>query len=661
MELRPFTIFVVKRINIAVAICLGLILGCQEYGLTIDTIIPKGYDREDFTLTISVYGPGDSAEISSCKDFEFGDNQVNRISSSLISSTTIGPESSSSDIPRTGLKLIIIEGYTQDGELGLFGCQEINEIGSNDRAIVVLRPVILLTIEDVPGIEAISNWTDGSVATSATAEFLVSATDVFGDPSPSPVRVIIKGGDGEWSREYYQIEGEAKLPLSMDRLGPFIAHFMPRWSAPTKTNSSKPGFARPGQTVAVPFEADRNVRWVHPLRFGPRGMAYAGLITPDTGQSSLEFAFPSPVEDTPMPNFTTIVPTGIPPGNLTPLGTMFSPNGDENLGDTIVFLNQSQSGNILVATPEAVIDTISGMSVTGLGRTLSELKVVALGHLGDCEQDIEAGPVFLSLQQSNQNGGTAAEFDFGLYSEETGPRFVAPPAETELGELLVRVFLGTVCVADETSALRRIVIFRASDNGISFVDLGSGLSAETSDADLQALLYGPLQKHAALPETFSQTQLDSASQLLTGRSIGFQFQVQQSSYVQPPMESTSPFPTPVTMYTTSGTAALSRSDYLTDIDRPHHLHLLGVTLQEQQSANPAFLLFAQSQSIQDPLYQGGMHIDACRPVTACKLILADIDNNGLSEIYFGNTVGPTSFNENPTLAEIVRLDWLTGP
>lgn len=650
----------------SIHICTLLIItmaSCTQYSLEVDVVFPEGYPKDDFDLQLAIYAPGESSSLDHCEAFEFNDNTLSSIASSLITSAKLEGLTTLDALPRTDRKLFIVEGYLPSGVRGLYGCQAVEQVDGEMRIVLHLQPVVSLTSVQTQPFESLVDWDASTGIQFHPVEVPISLVNCYGEPVTSTLRTkVLSASDAEVTTYHSIAAGSEDLDVHVPVLGNFRIRLTPKVPSlfPDATINEFLGFSRFRNTEITPIQSDQGMAWVAPMRFGPSGVSYIGAVA---SEPPVQFvvAYPTLSADSPFPSFAQETLTNLVSEGVSPEGTIYTDQGSDGNGHHSALFTDVIDGGLILLQPDLTTISVPGTTATANGEFLRRYLIQRMIYLGDCAIDKEAGPVYLQLisRAANPNGEFASSF---LIMDHQGTTRVLPEPTGGTEEDEFRQFYASTCAEDNQGVQHRVLMFKANNSGLSFFDAGEGFAMEDSDSTFQELLTGPVTRHGTLPQSFTVSKVNDASVLFTASNAGFQLEIAQRFFVGSETDQ-SPFSLADPVYLTSGFATQTRFLPVYPTGRGTFMHLLAPLSTTNESPVPSFLLmtdFRPDAPVNTSPYSGGSFVETCSDLNGCRMLTADIDGNGTVEVYFGRSSPVKNWPEDeapPVFAEMFRFDW----
>lgn len=595
----------------AVAVALVCaVAACRSYDVDVVVSLPDGFAPDELALSASVYAPGALSVVDGCPAFAYGDAQPDDIASSLVARAALGA-GDPLDVPRTGAKLVVVEGRDADGLLAVFGCADVGDVEGPTRVDVALRPTARLVVA-AASLAALVPHDGAGVVEPAPA---VAVLDVRDRPLPGAlvrVRALHASGAATTDVVVADARGVATPSITVPGAGPFLVEL----DAEAPLDDGPPplsGFARPTETAAAPFGAAL-ARWALPARMGD-GVAYVGALA----SQRVVVAAATGFDDDGRATFADPVDVGLPDDAYEPVAVVRRPAS----GTGAFVVRAARDGDLVVLDADGVVATADGATAIGAG-TLADLRVAGAFAVGPCV-DRDEGPLLLVLRRQ----GDLLDPAFALLDVDTGA------VDVVLGGERAQL-RASACIGDPA---RRALLVDPLARVAGVVDLGDGWvdAADAPDAlpESTALLGAVAAGQGRLDD-------DGATALVaTFAGVG--------AFVDELALDEGGAPTTTRLYplpTIPSAIGAARATGGPDVD-----HLFLLTFPGGEDAQGASLHVVAHVGAAG-FVAGTADLASCAGVTACRMETGDVDGDGAAEIFVG-AVGRRSVDV--PAAEVLRL------
>ncbi len=595
----------------------------------------------ELQLVVSVYAPSDGV-VRTCADYEHGRGTLENLAAAT---TFSGPldEVNTDAVPRLGDKLIVLEGISSEFGPLVRGCAALGDIEGEVEVHIVLTP--LAEVRTIERAHAVTPR-DGPGTLDTVS---VLTVDAFGRPAETAVEVMLYGPAGTLARppEIVQtqvdpdalIEFDAKHELAYDDLD-FVGPFALRLQAqqPLTDRLVVPGVAEPAESTFRPFDVtgDENPsRQLVPVRFGPLDLAY--VRTAAIGRP--EVAWATGVDDTGMPVLEDVAPPFAVSLGLVLIAELRSADGAEgvllfrgNLGGRLAFWPQSGPPHEIDGGTQPLL-----ADGTQSPYTLGDFEPGPFLALGPCAQHVLAGPYASWFTLSGTDDEDSGRFAIVSIADDGTPSLSL--------HNLPAYPLQSFCLDAPDGAVHRYVIVLTEQNGLAALSLGPAVLTDATNFANREFLNLPGVV------AIGQTEIAAPARLLTATGSAFGIFLSEMRLDDDGVLLTENIPLyglPLAPRSLHG-GALYRAE------TRHDVHLLSTGNDGNEAARP--LLFFAGATLDDgtPL-SAAMDLDHCQPVQHCRVLLHDLDGDGVAEIYTGRINNRDGINRvsDPDLT-VIRL------
>ena len=632
---------------------LGLAACPDTTRLTIEVVVPERYgDRlSELEFIAAIYTPGEESQIQTCDALAFGAHDLDELSSALSVRANIDDTDKFAAIERVQDKLVVIEGLLTRGEgedarevTALFGCTEVGEVLDEQQVQVQTHPTVALRLRE-PNLRltaAVPFGGEGAIAGDEGLDIVVEGRDAWDEAvSGTRVQVGVRTSSRADVQSIWTTQGESgrvlddagTTGLTIGVRGPFDVTFVAEYGL-DEAVAPVPGFAAPASIEIAPF-GQRSVRWMVPVRMGPRAVGFAAHKE-GLGQQPLLIAVASGDEDpdTGLPKFDLLDEDtlGVTAAGMSYVGQL-RPLGDNDAPLDQWVAIRDLAGNLAMVSTEGLEVGIPASTEIDLADgpvAFSTLDIVSALPVGLCEADIDAAPLLVTLTD-RVGGEVVASRDAPL------PGFLmqvrdAGPVISGSFELKSTPLLST-CVRDTDLAWRRLLITFSLDGGFRITDLGPGLSATAS------------------PEAFTTEEPDGLfgavrvgrvnepglERLLVSTAFGFEVRVEELPILPlPTPEGESFLGTRRFLHLLPPSPRVLGGGPLFRFGEVDYYHLLQAGAGDEDSTPGVLYLTLNSGEGNGP-NAGGATLELCAPASSCTLTTGDFNDDDVLELYVART------------------------
>jgi hypothetical protein len=429
---------------LALASSLLLTASCGDPQLTLSMFITDAYRSMLTSVGLQIIEPPASQPFT-CDDLAFG-----RVDPNVVQLRKVGEVSTDrlrtpiNDVNRTTSKLFVADGFDQNKRRLITGCAAVGAINQNVDAIINAEPVVIVT----PPMNVSLSGPEGQ---SLQNPIELQVADVLGTAlSNIQAAWSIEGAAGAGSTGMATSDNNGRVmiqPNLPSRPGPFVLDIRVRWAqdqAPLIIN----GAVRP---VAKPLTLDAHALDYASGAIGPNGEKGVAALVIDGVGAKVALSYKS------AQGFTTKL-SGHIDGAVFQLGVIdYSGNGARD--------------HVIVVTDTGAWVEIDGNGATQFGTypqpnpPLGPFPPSRILSTGGCADGTEP----LVLLMFTEGSVPAETVSFAVYSASTHQVVSGPYALTRPGEQSPFELIGSGCVSDQNNQLTRVWALGGAGFGVTVI------------------------------------------------------------------------------------------------------------------------------------------------------------------------------------------------